>query len=113
MIPDGEAWQFQGYDENGLPRSLIGRLTDAHDVLCSTASASASAPAPGAAGIACKEEQDFHVRHNGDVIPTHSEIGQGMRIHFERLNVCGTKEVIPVYLENDTPNFLLVLGSEV
>ena len=21
-IPDGEAWQFQGYDENGLPRSL-------------------------------------------------------------------------------------------
>ena len=23
-IPDGEAWQFQGYDENGLPRSLNG-----------------------------------------------------------------------------------------
>ena len=21
-IPDGGAWQFQGYDENGLPRSL-------------------------------------------------------------------------------------------
>ena len=29
-IPDGEAWQFQGYDENGLPRYLNGRLTDAH-----------------------------------------------------------------------------------
>ena len=26
-IPDGEAWQSQGYDENGLPRSLNGRLT--------------------------------------------------------------------------------------
>ena len=27
-IPDGEAWQFQGYDENDLPRSLNGRLTE-------------------------------------------------------------------------------------
>ena len=26
-IPDGGAWQFQGYDENGLCRSLNGRLT--------------------------------------------------------------------------------------
>ena len=34
-IPDGEAWQFQGYDENGLPRSLNGRLMDAHSGLCS------------------------------------------------------------------------------
>ena len=25
-IPDGEAWQFQGYDENSLPRSLNGKL---------------------------------------------------------------------------------------
>ena len=61
-IPEGEAWQFQGYDENGLPRSLNGRLTDAHEVLCSTASA--SAPASGAAGIACKEQQDFNVGYN-------------------------------------------------
>ena len=48
-IPDGEAWQIQGYDENGLPRSLNGRLTDAHQVLCS------------AAEIACKEQQDFYL----------------------------------------------------
>ena len=34
-IPEGEAWQFQGYDENGLPRN--GRLTDAHQALCSAA----------------------------------------------------------------------------
>ena len=27
-IPDCGAWQFQGYDENGLVRSLNGRLTD-------------------------------------------------------------------------------------
>ena len=29
-IPDGGAWQIQGYDENGLLRSLNGRLTGVH-----------------------------------------------------------------------------------
>ena len=42
------------------------------------------------------------------MIPTHSKIGQGMRIHFEKLlNEFGKNELIPVYLENDTPNFYL------
>ena len=36
-IPDGGAWQFQGYDENGLLRSLNGRLTGVHKVLCCAA----------------------------------------------------------------------------
>ena len=36
-IPDGGAWQFQGYNENGLLRSLNGRLAGAHKVLCSAA----------------------------------------------------------------------------
>ena len=36
-IPDGGAWQFQGFDENGLLRSLTGRLTGVHKVLCSAA----------------------------------------------------------------------------
>ena len=37
-IPDGGAWQFQqGYDENGLLRSLNGRLIGVHKVLCSAA----------------------------------------------------------------------------
>ena len=31
------AWQFKGYDENGLLRSLKGRLTGVHKVLCSAA----------------------------------------------------------------------------
>ena len=31
-IPDGGAWQFHGYGENGLLRSLNGRLTGAHKV---------------------------------------------------------------------------------
>ena len=35
-IPDGGAWQFQGYDENGLLRSLNGRLTGAHKKCCAT-----------------------------------------------------------------------------
>ena len=54
-IPDGEAWPFQRYEENGLHRCLNGRLKDGHEVLGNIASASASAPASGAAGIACKE----------------------------------------------------------
>ena len=46
-ILDGGAWQFQGYDENGLLRSLNGRLTGLHKVLCS------------AAEIACKGTTGF------------------------------------------------------
>ena len=92
-----------------FPRSLNERSTDAHDVLCSTASASASAPASRAAGIACKGQQDFYVRHSGGcMIPTHSNIGQGRSIHFEKmLNEYGKNELIPVYLENNTSNFKL------
>ena len=60
-IPVGEAWQFQGYDENVFPRSLNERLTDAHQVLCS------------AAEIACKEQQDFCLQQDGGyMIPIHS-----------------------------------------
>ena len=108
-IPDGEAWQFQGYDENGLPRSLNGRLTDAHQVLGGNASASAPAPASGAAEIACKEQQDFYVGHDGGyMIPIHSKNGQELKIHFEKLvNLHGKNELIPVFLENDALNFYL------
>ena len=96
-IPDGEAWQFRGYDENGLPRSLNGRLTDAHQVLCS------------AAEITCKEQQDFHLGHDGGyVIPIHNKIGQGMRNHFEiLLNDYGKNDLIPVYLVNITFKFYM------
>ena len=89
-IPDGGAWQFQGYDENGLLISLTGRPTGAHKVLCS------------AAEIACKRRQDFHLGHDGGyMIPIHSKNGQGMRNHFEKLvNWYGKNELIPAYLEN-------------
>ena len=64
-IPDGGAWLFQGYDENGLLRSLNGRLTDAHKVLCS------------AAEIARKERQDFYLGHDGGyMIPIYSKSGR-------------------------------------
>ena len=96
-IPDGGAWQFPGYDENGLLRSLNGRLTGVHKVLCS------------AAEIACKGRQDFYLgHHSGFMILIHNQIGQGMRSHFEKLvNWYGKNELIPVYLENDTPNLYL------
>ena len=93
-IPDGEAWQFHGYDENGSPRSLNRRLTNAHQTLGSNASASAAA-AVEVAEIAYKEPQGFYVGHNGGyMIPIHSKIGQGMRIQFERLlNEYGMNEL--------------------
>ena len=96
-IPDGGAWQFQGYDENGLLRSLNERLTGVHKVLCS------------AAEIACKGRQDLYLGHDSEyMIPIHSKIGQGIRIHFEKsVNCFGKNELIPVYLENNIFNFYL------
>ena len=80
-IPDGGAWQFQGNDENGLLRSLIGRFTGVHKVLCSVAE------------IACKGRQDFYLGYDGGyMIPFHSKIGQGMRIDFEKLGELAWKE---------------------
>ena len=38
------------------------------------------------AEIACKRRQDFHFGHDGGyMIPIHIKMGQGMRIHFEKL----------------------------
>ena len=42
------------------------------------------------------------------MIPIHSKIGQGMRVHFEKLvNWYGKNELIAVYLENNIFNFYL------
>ena len=68
----GGAWQLPGYDENGLCRSLNGRLTGEHRVLCN------------AREIACKGGQDFYLGSDGGfVIPVHSKIGHEVRMHFE------------------------------
>ena len=66
-------------------RSLNGRLTGVHKVLCS------------AAEIVCKGRQDFYLGHDGGyMIPIHSKIGQGMRIHVEKfVNWHGKNELIP------------------
>ena len=64
--PDGGAWQFQGYNENGLLRSLNGRLTGEHKVLCS------------AAEITCKGRHYFFLGHDGgSMIPIHSQNWSG------------------------------------
>ena len=69
---------------NGLLRSLNGRLTGAHKVLCSAG------------------------QNGGYMIPIHSKIGQGMRTHFEKLvHWHGKNDLILVYLENNTFNFHL------
>ena len=42
------------------------------------------------------------------MIPTHSEISPDIRVHFEKLfDEHGNNDLIPVCLENDTPNFYL------
>ena len=39
------------------------------------------------------------------MIPIHSKVGQGMRVHFEKLvNWYEKNELIPVYLKNNTVN---------
>ena len=75
------AWQFKGYDENGLLRSLNGRLTGVHKVLCS------------AAEIARVGKQDFYLGHDGGfLIPMCSKIDQIMRNHFEKMVILVRKE---------------------
>ena len=51
-----------------------------------------------AAEIACKEREDLDLGHDGGyMIPIHSNIGQGMGIHFETLvNWYGKNELILV-----------------
>ena len=63
-----------------------------------------------AADFACKGLQDFYLGHDGGyMIPIHSKIGHGMRIHFEKLvNWCGKNELIPVSRKQ---HFLFVLES--
>ena len=94
-IPDGGAWQFQGYNDNGLPRSLNGTLMGVSVVQCCT--------------DRVQGRQDSYLGHDGGyTIPIHSEIGQGMRTHFEKLvNWHGKNELIPVHLENNIFNFYL------
>ena len=66
-----------------------------------------------AAEIACKEQQDFYLGHDGGyVIPIHSKNGQGMRIRVEKLlNEYGKNDLIPVYLQDNT--FKVYLNREV
>ena len=94
-IPDGGAWNCQGYDENGLLRSLNGRLTGA--LLCS------------AGEIACQGHQHFCLGSDGGfMIPVHSNVCQEMRIQFERLvSWYGRKQLIPVYIEDIIINFIV------
>ena len=70
-IPDGGAWQVQGYGENGLLRSLNGRPTGVH-IFCAVLQKSRA-----------KGRQDFHLgRDGGYTIRTLSKLGQGMRLHI-------------------------------
>ena len=86
-----ELRSFQGYDGNGLCRSLNGRLTGVHKVLCR------------AGEIACKGRKDFYLRSDGGfMIPVYSKSGHEMRMHFDRLVTWyGRTQLIPVYIEDN------------
>ena len=64
-IPDGEAWHFQGYDENGLPRSLMEHSR--MHTMCWAAPHQHlhQHQHQELLGIACNEQQDFYVGHDG------------------------------------------------
>ena len=96
-IPGGGAWQFKGYDENGLLRSPNERLSGVHKMLCR------------AAEIARLGRQDFYLGHDGGyMIPITSDVGQGMRNHFGKLvSWYGKNELTPVRLENNIFTFHL------
>ena len=68
-----ELGSLQGYDDNGSCRSLNGRLTGVHKVLCIDGN------------IACKRSLDFHWGSDGGfMIHVHSKTGLEMEMHFER-----------------------------
>ena len=97
-ILDGGAWHFLGYDEKGLLRSLKEDSL-VYTKCCAVLQRSRA-----------KDDKistsDMH--DGGYMIPMYSKIGQGMKIHFEKLvNWHGKNELIPVYIENNIFNFFL------
>ena len=74
---------------------MNGRLIGVHNVLCS------------AGEIACNGRHDFYLGSDGGfLMPVHSKSCQAMTMHFERLvNWYGRKQLIPVYIEDNTFNF--------
>ena len=68
-------------------RSLNGRLTGVHKVLCSDAE------------IACKGRRDFYLGHDGGyMIPIQSKNGQGLSANI--FNFCVSREVKPTETNN-------------
>ncbi|CAK0855964.1 unnamed protein product [Prorocentrum cordatum] len=96
-IPDGGPWEFLGYDENGRWRSLKGRLSGVHKVLCS------------AGKMATNGRQNFYMTADGGwVIPKDSDIGREIDRSIERcVSRYGTDELIPLYLEDQVYNFYM------
>ena len=102
-LPDGGVWQLKGYDENGVLRSLNGRLTGLHKVLC------------GAAQIARVGRQDFYLGHDGGyMIPIYSKNCSRNENDFEKLvSRYGKNELVPVYFENNIFQFLFETRSPI
>ena len=96
-IADHGPNMFYGYDESGRFRSISGRLADVHKVLCS------------AGAMTTRGRQDIYLaEYGGWIIPRDSSIGWHLRSHLDKLiRRHGTRELIPLYLENNVYNFYL------
>ena len=90
-----ELWQFQGYDDNGLCRSLTedSRMYTKFFAQCGR--------------NRLQRTSRFYLGSDGGfVLPMHSKIGQEILVHFERLvSRYGRKQLIPVYIEDNIFNF--------
>ncbi len=93
----------EGFDQNGVPRSLTGRTCNPgpHKALVSAAEV-------------CDTSQDIWLGTDGGMIlPTDGPIAKGLRREFEKLKEqYGLDGVIPVYKEKGVFNFDIWVAQE-
>ena len=96
-IPDGGPWDFKGYDENGKFRSIGGRLSGVHKVLCS------------AGAMAERGKQDIYLTDSGGfIVPRESPIGVEIRRAIQWCKAQhGEDDLVPLYLEDHVYNFYM------
>jgi len=96
-IEDAGGAHFIGVDENGIYRSLGGRLTDVHKNLTA------------AARMATVGKQDFYLTAMGGyAIPQEHKIGVAVRRMVEQMiGKLGSGGLLPIYMEDGVFNFYL------
>ena len=104
-ITDTEAQQFQGYDKKGKPRSLKGRRKDA----TAPAVLDVSEAVRTAAEIACKEQREFYVGHDGGYMSLIHSKNWSVNENscWEIVERVWRSGLVPDYLEKEALNFYM------